>query len=72
MCDDTDDPWIMLILYAGKFSTEPKNIFDDDIKDLFYSFTRYSIKSMKCTISWKNNMLHVKGRKSWFDEDLDY
>ena len=62
-CGDTDNPHIMLTLYAGKMPTEPRNLFDDDIKDLFYGFTKIFIKILKCAIIWKNNMSHVKGKK---------
>ena len=32
---DTGNPHIMLTLYAGKIPTQPKSLFDDNIKDIY-------------------------------------
>ena len=71
-CDDTGDPRIMLILYTSRRPTESKSFFDDDIKDLFNGFTKTSIKGIEYTIAWKDNMSHIKGTKSYNNDDFDY
>ena len=62
----------MLTLYTGKIPIEPRSLFDDDIMDLFYGFTKTSIKCMNCAVMWKDNMSHVEERKSCSDEDFNY
>ena len=71
-CGDTGDPHIMFTLFAGKMPTSRPTLYDDDIKHLLFSFTNIPIRSMKNVIAWKDNMSHVKGTKSYLDEEFNY
>ena len=72
MRNDTGDPYTMFTIFAGKMQTEPTSIFDNDIKELLYGFTKTYIRTMKSAIAWKDKMIHVKGTTSYFDKYFDY
>ena len=51
---------------------EPTSLVDDNIKELFYGFTKTSIRTIKSAIAWKDKMYHAKGTKCYFNRDFDY
>ena len=69
---DTGDPHIMFTLFDDKMPTEPKSLFDDDMKELLYGWTKTYIRTNKSAIAWKDKMTHVEGTTSYFDKNFDY
>ena len=62
----------MFTVFAGKMPTKSTSLFDDDIKELLYGWTKTYIRTMKSATAWKDKMTHVKGSTSYFDKNFDY
>ena len=52
----------MVTVFASKMPIEPTSLFDDDIKELLYGWTKTYI----------GTMTYVKGATSYSGKDFDY
>ena len=71
-CGDIDNPRIIFTLFPGKKPIEPTSLFDDDIKEILYSFTKTYIRTIKSAIDWNYKMTYVMGTTCYFGVDSDY